>query len=62
MSLATGNKLHVFNWTEFPIGDCVIDRVEEMARSDNQKIMTNGYSILKWLPEFPILDDDEDEN
>ena len=62
MSLSTGNQLHAFNWTEIPIGGYVIDRVEEMARADNQPIMTNFYPVFKWDPGVPILDNDRYEN
>ena len=41
---------------------CVIDRVEENPRTDNQPTMGNGYPIFEWAPGFPILNDDEDEN
>ena len=36
--------------------------VEEIARSYNHAIMTNGYPIFKWDPGVTILNDDEDEN
>ena len=47
MSLATGKKLNVLNWTELPTGDYGIGRFDEMERSDKQPIMTNGYPIFK---------------
>ena len=46
MSLATGNQLCTFNWTEFPIGRYVINNIEEMSIADNKLIMTNGYTIF----------------
>ena len=52
----------MLNLTEPPIDDCVIDRVEEMKRSDNQPIMNNGYPIFKWAPGVPILDNDDDDD
>ena len=52
----------MFNWTESPVENYIIDRVEEIERSENQPIMTNGYPILKWDPGVPKLDDDEYEN
>ena len=47
MYLANGKQLHVFNWTEFPIDDYVINKVKEMSRYETQPIMTNGYPILE---------------
>ena len=47
MSLATVNQLHGFNWNRLTIDDYIIDSVEEIARSDNQPIMTNGYPIFE---------------
>ena len=46
MSLATGNQWHELNWTELSIGDYVIDRTEEMARANNESIMTNVYPVF----------------
>ena len=47
MSLATGKKLNVINWTELPTGDYGIGRFDEMERSYKQPIMTNEYPIFK---------------
>ena len=62
MSSATGNKYYALNWTELSIDDQVINRVEEMVISDNQPIMTNGYTIFEWDTGVPIIDGEEDEN
>ena len=48
--------MHSFNLAELPIDDYVIDRVEEMAISEKQPIMTNGYPILEWYTVVPIID------
>ena len=61
MSLSTGKRIHCYQWTELPIPDYVIDRVEEMAARENQPIMTNGYPIFEWQPGVPILYEDEAE-
>ena len=37
MSLATGKRLHSYNWTRLPPDD-VIERVEELANQENQPI------------------------
>ena len=33
-----------------------------MVISDNQPIMTNGYTIFEWDTGVPIIDGEEDEN
>ena len=48
--------MHSFNLAELPIDDYVIDRVEEMAISEKQPIMTNGCPISEWAPVVPIID------
>jgi hypothetical protein len=60
MSLKTGRELHGYEWTEVPIDDYVIARVEEMAEAEGQPIMANG-PISNWSPGVPIIDDKEDE-
>jgi KUP system potassium uptake protein len=61
MSLSTGKRLHCYQWTELPVPDYVIDRVEDMAAQEDQPIMTNGYPIFEWSPGVPILNEDETE-
>ena len=61
MSLATGNQFNVFNWTESPIDDYIIDKVEEMKIASKQQITTNAYYRFKWYPGVLILNNDEDE-
>ena len=58
MSLSTGKQLHCYQWTELPVPDHVVDRVEEMAALEDQPIMTNG-PIFEWGPGVPILYEDE---
>ena len=61
MSLSTGKRIHCYQWTELPITDFVVDRVEQLAALEKQPIMTNGYPIFEWTPGVPILDEDETE-
>jgi len=42
MSLSTGRRIHCYQWTELPIPDYVIDRVESLAEGEDQPSMTNG--------------------
>jgi hypothetical protein len=61
MSLSTGRRLHCYQWTELPVSDYVIDRVEEMVTKEKQPVMTNGHPIVEWRPGIPVLDEDEVE-
>ena len=56
MSLATGKQPHAFIWTEIPIDDKVIQRVNDLATKDKNLEMTKGYQILEWNPGIPITD------
>jgi hypothetical protein len=58
MSLSTGRRIHCYQWTELPIPDYIIDRVEALAEGERQPIMTNGHPIFEWSPGVPILDED----
>ena len=46
MYLATGKQLHEFIWTELPINDKFISRVNNLATKEKQPEMTKGYPIL----------------
>ena len=50
MYLATGKKLHYFIWTELPINDQVISRVNNLATNEKQPEMTKGHPIFEWSP------------
>ena len=58
MSLATRKQLHVFIWTELPISDQVISRVNNLATNQKQPEMTKGYPFFEWSPGIPITDKD----
>ena len=62
MSLATIKQLHAFIWTELPINDQVISRVNDLATKENQPEMTKGYPIFKCIPGIPITDKDEHDD
>jgi hypothetical protein len=61
MSLLTGRRLHCYQWTELPVPDYVIDRIEEMPVRKNQPVMANGHPILEWRHGVPVLDKDQVE-
>ena len=61
MSLETGEKLHCHRWSEEPIDDYIINRVEELAEAEDQPVMPDGYPIFEWAPGIPMDGDDEVE-
>ena len=61
MSLETGERLHCHIWTEEPIDDYIINRVDELDVAEDQPIMTNGYPIFEWAPGIPINGNDDVE-
>ena len=61
MSLSTGKRINGNQWTELPISDYVIDRVEELGKREGAPIMKDGYPIFEWSPgERIYLDEDEE--
>lgn len=46
MSLQTGKKLHGYKWNILPYDDHVIDRVKELAMSENQPELVKGNVIF----------------
>ena len=60
MSLGIGLKLHGFIWTQFPITEEVITRVEELSKEDKQPLMEKG-PIFKWVPGNIIMYKQDDK-
>ena len=58
MSLATIKQLHAFIWTELPINDQVISRVNNFSTKEKHPEMTKGYPIFEWIPGISITDKD----
>ena len=61
MSLYTGKKLHAYVWTELPIDEDVIERVEYLANKENQPYHMDDHPIFEWSPGVAIDEDEEDE-
>ena len=57
MSLHTGKRIHGYHWKELPVDEYVIERVESLAKNEDQPIMHNGYPHFEWAPNLPISDD-----
>ena len=59
MSLFTGKQVNSKPWTEIPMTEEVIERVEDLAKKDGQPLMADGYPIFKRRPGVQIEDEEE---
>jgi hypothetical protein len=59
MSLATGKRISRGQWTELPIPEEAILRVEELARIEGQPMIQQSRLIVEWRPEQPFEDSDD---
>ena len=57
MNLYTGKRLHSYNWEETPIDNETIERVEELAKNEKAKRLTDNYPLFEWEPGVPIVDE-----
>ena len=48
MNKHTGRHIHGYHWTELPIDEYVISRVEKLAEDEKQPIMHNGVPCFEW--------------
>ena len=61
MSLLSGKRIHSHNWTELPIDNDVIARVEELASKENQPELPNKSPIFEWAPGIEVEPIDEED-
>ena len=61
MSLYTGKRIHAYDWTELPVDDDVIERVEELAINEKQPDIINNMPLFEWKAGESILDNDDEE-
>ena len=54
MSLHTGKRIHSYIWSELPIDEDVICRVEELATKEKQPVHIDNHPIFEWTPGQPI--------
>ena len=57
MSLATGAKITRHQWTEIPITEATIARVEALAKQDKQPLIQSSGLVVEWRHDMPIDDD-----
>ena len=48
MSLRSGKRIKCHRWEELPITQEIIDRVEDLAREENQIKLVNGIPLFEW--------------
>ena len=57
MNLHKGRCIHGYHWTELPIDDYVIFRVEKFAEDEKQPSMHDGMPNFEWSPGNRVEDD-----
>jgi hypothetical protein len=62
MSLATGACISRHKWTELPITDTAIARVEALVANEEQPLIQEQGLVVEWAPGQPIDDDEYDRN
>ena len=62
MSLATGARIARHRWTELPITNTAIARVEALAITDDMPLIQERGLVVEWRPGQPIDDDEYDAN
>jgi len=62
LSLATGAKISRHQWTELPITDTAIARVEAIALNEGQPLIQESGLVVEWRPDQPIDDSEYDQD
>ena len=62
MSLATGNKISRHNWTELPMTDTAIARVEALAAHEGQPPIQARGLVVEWRTDHHIDNDEYDRD
>jgi hypothetical protein len=62
MSLATGHRISRHNWTELPMTDTAIGRVEALGVQDEQPLIQERGLVVEWRPDQLIDDNEYDHN
>ena len=62
MSLATGHKISRHNWTEIPMTDTAIARVEAIAFDEGQPLLQESGLVVEWRHNQDIDDFEYDKD
>jgi hypothetical protein len=60
LSLSTGARISRHNWTEVPLTDTAIARVEALAFADGQPLIQERGLVVEWRHDHPIDDHEYD--
>ena len=60
LSLATGNRISRHSWTELPLTDTAIARVEALALHEHQPLLKDYGLVVERRPNHPIDDSEYD--
>ena len=57
MSLETGKRIHSNKWSQLPIREDVVKKVQHLANLENQPKMKRGELLFEWEPGLEVFDD-----
>ena len=57
MSLKTGKRIHSNKWSQLPIREDVVKKVQHLADLENQPKMKRGELLFEWEPGLEVFDD-----
>ena len=62
MSLSSGARISRHQWTELPIPDTAIARVNALGFEDDQPLIQEQALVVEWRPDHPIDDSEYDRD
>ena len=62
ISLYTGKILHIYEWTELPIENYVIEKVKKFSTYEKGQLVKDKYPMFEWVTGIPILDEIQEES
>ena len=61
MRLYIGKRLHSYEWIELPIGNNIIEQVNQLSSDEKVLLVKDKYPMFEWVPGIPILDQTQEE-
>ena len=61
MNLYTGKRLHIYECTDLPIDNNVIEKVKHFSSDEKGPLVKDKYPMFEWAPSIPILDETQKE-
>ena len=59
MSLETGKRIHSNKWSQLPIREDIVKKVQHLADLENQPKMKRGELLFEWEPGLEVFNDYE---